>query len=445
MKIKELDDMINQVLEEEAKKLIMEQITETDHVIDMIKNFQSLSSLTDKISDIENIGNGNFGVMINLNITPEDLIKCCGGTSLSEAQRNLMQSIHHDLEDNQIGNDLDVDIDTQGDENKLHLIIRITANNDKTLGDDEMKEQTKDTNPTADNEKDIILGNKEMGEQTGMLTAAFLAPVAAKVGQVVADKIGDKLGDNDEEVSEENKKWIQKAIKPSHEGYCTPMTKKTCTPKRKALAKTLKKMAKNESTQKKIITLSETQMAELLKKIINEVAVPTMDPKTEEVLSKDGNQNDEALKAVEKKIKDYLSFKGNDNPKFPNQIGMGDDKAARVATTDEEEIIDDNRGRGPQDLDYQNEPSKEFKERLKMSLVGDSKMGNPSDAVNAIKTDVGEKIHKNIEKRQKIHKKEPIYAKEPVPVKTKGEEDLRPVHEEINRMKQMSSYSEKTQ
>ena len=39
-------------------------------------------------------------------------------------------------------------------------------------------------------------------------------------------------------------KWIQKAINPKHKGYCTPMTKKTCTPKRKALAMTLKKMAK---------------------------------------------------------------------------------------------------------------------------------------------------------------------------------------------------------
>ena len=42
-----------------------------------------------------------------------------------------------------------------------------------------------------------------------------------------------------------DKKWIQKAINPAHKGYCTPMTKPTCTPKRKALAVTLKKMAKN--------------------------------------------------------------------------------------------------------------------------------------------------------------------------------------------------------
>lgn len=35
--------------------------------------------------------------------------------------------------------------------------------------------------------------------------------------------------------------WIQGAIKKSHVGFCTPMTKATCTPRRKALARTLKK------------------------------------------------------------------------------------------------------------------------------------------------------------------------------------------------------------
>ena len=35
------------------------------------------------------------------------------------------------------------------------------------------------------------------------------------------------------------KKWIQGAIK--HPGACTPMTKKSCTPRRKALAKRFKK------------------------------------------------------------------------------------------------------------------------------------------------------------------------------------------------------------
>jgi hypothetical protein len=41
-----------------------------------------------------------------------------------------------------------------------------------------------------------------------------------------------------------DKNWIQKAVNPKHKGYCTPMSKPTCTPKRKALARTFKAMAK---------------------------------------------------------------------------------------------------------------------------------------------------------------------------------------------------------
>ena len=55
--------------------------------------------------------------------------------------------------------------------------------------------------------------------------------------QAEGGRIGLKKGGSD-------KKWIQKAVDPKHKGYCTPMTKKTCTPARKALARTFKKKAK---------------------------------------------------------------------------------------------------------------------------------------------------------------------------------------------------------
>jgi len=48
---------------------------------------------------------------------------------------------------------------------------------------------------------------------------------------------------------EEEKDWIEKAVNPEHEGYCTPMTKRTCTPKRKALAKRFKKAAKKKEKE----------------------------------------------------------------------------------------------------------------------------------------------------------------------------------------------------
>lgn len=50
-----------------------------------------------------------------------------------------------------------------------------------------------------------------------------------------------------ESLDERKDKWIQRAVDPSHKGYCTPMTKSTCTPARKALAKRFKKGIENES------------------------------------------------------------------------------------------------------------------------------------------------------------------------------------------------------
>jgi len=42
------------------------------------------------------------------------------------------------------------------------------------------------------------------------------------------------------------KDWIQGAVNPAHKGFCTPMSAKTCTPKRKALAKRFKKAGRKE-------------------------------------------------------------------------------------------------------------------------------------------------------------------------------------------------------
>jgi hypothetical protein len=47
-------------------------------------------------------------------------------------------------------------------------------------------------------------------------------------------------------MAEKKKKWIQKAINPAHKGYCTPTSKSTCTPRRAALARRLKAMAKSK-------------------------------------------------------------------------------------------------------------------------------------------------------------------------------------------------------
>lgn len=490
MNIKELNSVINEALEQETKKLIQKQISDTDHMIDSIKGFQTLSGLVDKISDIEDIGNGDFGVVININgITPEELIDCCGGESLGETQKNLMQGLHHDLEDNKIGNNFDIDIDTQGDENALDIKIKITTNKDELSGDIDMKEKIKDTNPIADDKKDIILGSKETNEQTPMQNATLnvvKGMADATKNTIKAGKIGEKVkkgisnfakSKTGQKIDKFGKSYVpayargvalKRQLKKEPPQESDPALLKGVTKVQNkiydpvhTMVDATKNAIRKESIQKRVVTLGEAQMTELLKKIIKEAA-ETMDATTQGALIDSAKQNADALAAVEKKIKDYLSFKGNDNPKFPNQIGMGDEKAARQNTSDQDQEVDDNRGRGPQDLDYDTdgvddngEPAKKFRDRAKKALVGDSTMGNSPDAGNAIKTDVGEKIAKNAERRRENLRKEPIYPKEAVPVKTKPEkEPLRPVNEEkensflkeeIERMKQMVSYDKKTQ
>ena len=73
----------------------------------------------------------------------------------------------------------------------------------------------------------------DMGMQGGQMFRG--GGIVKKKGSIgVALKDGGKA----------DKNWIQKAVNPKHKGYCTPMTKKTCTPKRKALARTFKKMGR---------------------------------------------------------------------------------------------------------------------------------------------------------------------------------------------------------
>jgi len=62
------------------------------------------------------------------------------------------------------------------------------------------------------------------------------------VGDVGSERKKFKKGGTD-------KNWIQKAVDPKHKGFCTPMTKKTCTPRRKALARTFKKMGRERKAK----------------------------------------------------------------------------------------------------------------------------------------------------------------------------------------------------
>lgn len=205
-------------------------------------------------------------------------------------------------------------------------------------------------------------------------------------------------------------------------------------------------------SKKRKITLNETELVNLISRMVED-AVPGLQ-KAMSVRKTSGEQNKEGVNAMMKDVaKSQLSFKGNTNAKFPEQNGKNVEKVATHNSEEDNEYVDDYRGGKAVDLDYDTKPSKQFQDRLKKSLEGDSTTGNSQDSPNAIKSDLGEKMAKSAERKKIKVKNDPMYIKDPAPVKkavakTVNESEKKAkqiVQEEIKRMKEMAGYNKVTQ
>ena len=226
-------------------------------------------------------------------------------------------------------------------------------------------------------------------------------------------------------------------------------------------------------SKKKMIKLKESELVSLIKKMVTESM--KADSKTSNVpgvvntnRAQKGSkkENDDAMAAVDKKMKDYLNFDGNDNSEFPHQNGMATKKAAIVNTKEQDEETNKNFA-GLQNLDYDLEPSEQFKKRMKMSLEGSALMGNaPSTEAPKIKPSNGAdkgkpakekqgnhiptpETAKNFETqmkdREKDKKNRVLYPKETVPVNESKVSFSSVLTEEIQKMKNLTAYNKKTQ
>ena len=210
-------------------------------------------------------------------------------------------------------------------------------------------------------------------------------------------------------------------------------------------------------SKKKTIRLTETELTNMIAKMVSE-SIPGLDA-AKKSHTESGKENKANIAAVEKKIAATMKFDGNDNPEFPKAIGKGE-KVARKNTPAQEDEIKKNFA-GLENLDYDIEPSQQFKDRLKKSIEGHSTTGNaPTTEKTDVKPSNGSKlgeepkdkdgnviptpetakgIEKQVKDRQKDKDNRELYNKQAVPVKSKS------INEEVEKMKKMFKYNEKTQ
>jgi len=216
-------------------------------------------------------------------------------------------------------------------------------------------------------------------------------------------------------------------------------------------------------SKKKTIRLTETELTNLIAKMVSE-SIPGLEA-TKKSHTESGKENSSHLNDVDKKMKDYLSFDGNDNPEFPKPIGKGE-KVARKNTEKQEDEIKKNFA-GLENLDFDIEPDEKFKTRLKMAIEGDRLMGNapttektnvvPSNGSklgeepkdkdgNSIPTpETAKKIEKQVKDRGEDKKNRVLYKKEKVPVSESKTTLNNVLLEEMNKMKKILEYNKKTQ
>jgi hypothetical protein len=225
--------------------------------------------------------------------------------------------------------------------------------------------------------------------------------------------------------------------------------------------------------KKKKLRLKESELINLIKGMVSEslngepgtAGTPgvTFTKKAQQGSKK---ENEKAMADVDKKMKDYLNFDGNDNSEFPHQNGVATKKAAFNNTKEQDEEVAKNFA-GLQNLDYDIEPSQQFKDRLKKAIEGHTTMGNapttekasikPSNGSekgkeakekegNHIQTpETAKKMNKQVKDRQKDKDARVLYNKESVPVNESQVKFKNILAEEINKMKTLSGYNKKTQ
>jgi hypothetical protein len=214
-------------------------------------------------------------------------------------------------------------------------------------------------------------------------------------------------------------------------------------------AEVIKEMKKNQPKRKPAIKLTENDLLQIVSRVISEEKEHPAQKITKKNHAASGKVNNASTSATDKKMKDAANFKGNDKANFPTQ-NKGKRKADHV-NDKQKEHQDDFRGGGMEDLKYRQEPSKQFKDRVKAGLRGEGGFPKPEEGTNSIKSDVGDNLEKKAKRKAEKIANQPMYNKDVQPTGSK-KEDKEPkggnalnesLDKELERMTFMYLYSDK--
>ena len=131
---------------------------------------------------------------------------------------------------------------------------------------------------------------------------------------------------------------------------------------------------------------------------------------TNQALKDSAKQNTEAMNMVSDKIQKYLDFKNNSNPEFPHQNNSKTDYHSPMYrnSSEEEEFIEDWRGMGLNNIQYQNKPNSQFEDQVNNYIDGSIITGNNTgkdstgqQVGNVVPSNLGKNIKKQTQRKYK--------------------------------------------
>ena len=230
------------------------------------------------------------------------------------------------------------------------------------------------------------------------------------------------------------------------------------------------KDAKNKGGKKESLKLSESELIDLIESIVKEDLKTTGGKvrglsEYEKSHKGSGKENEEYIKSVTKKMKEYLKdgSKG-EYTESPTHFPKGNGQLEKMKTKkytmskDGEDFIDDFNRPGMENLDYDEiHPNEDWMEN---NIEGSSKTGNNPKWANAEETDLGKKINKKRKDNKFAKLRRQAYNKAPQPVKDSTGEDsgsginiklestdkqTKVLNEEFTKIQHLMGYSRKTQ